>query len=189
MQIRLAAAGDIPELNELIPRSARALSAGFYTERETEAAIRYIFGVDTQLVADRSYFVVEEDGALIGCGGWSRRRSLYGGDQKKQGPDPLLDPATDAARIRAFFVHPDRARRGIGSMLMRACISAARAAGFERLELVATLPGEPLYRRFGFAALERFEDTLPDSTRVPVVRMGAAIAELSIPAPPPGTLA
>jgi GNAT superfamily N-acetyltransferase len=186
MHIRLATMADIPELSVLIPLAARALSVGFYSERETEAAIRYIFGVDTQLVSDRTYLVVEEAGVILGCGGWSRRRSLYGGDQKKTGPDPLLDPAADAARIRAFFVHPDFARRGIGSMLMHACIAAARAAGFTRLELVATLPGEPLYRRFGFAELERFEDTLPDSTRVPVVRMGAVLASLNIPSAQPG---
>jgi GNAT superfamily N-acetyltransferase len=186
MQIRLADPADIPELSALIPLSARALSLGYYKEREAEAAIRYVFGVDTQLVSDRSYFVAEAAGALVGCGGWSRRRSLYGGDKMKTGPDPLLDPATDAARIRAFFVHPDHARRGIASMLMRACITAARDAGFQRLELVATLPGEPLYQRFGFVALERFEDTLPDFTRVRVVRMGAAIADLRIPPGPPG---
>lgn len=186
MHIRLATAADIPELSVLIPLAARALSEGFYSVRETEAAIRYIFGVDSQLITDQTYLVVEEGELIVGCGGWSRRRSLYGGDQMKTGPDPLLDPATDAARIRAFFVHPSHARRGIGSMLMRACIAAARAAGFTRLELVATLPGEPLYRRFGFSELERFEDTLPDSTRVPVVRMGAALADLTIPPARPG---
>jgi GNAT superfamily N-acetyltransferase len=178
MPIRLATAADTPELNALIPLAARALSRGFYTDQQIDAAIRYVFGVDSQLVEDRTYFVVEEAGLLVGCGGWSRRRTLYGGDKMKQGPDSLLDPATDAARIRAFFVHPGHARRGIGSMLMRACITAAGEAGFRRLELVATLPGEPLYRRFGFRELERFEDTLPDSTRVPVVRMAAELADL-----------
>jgi len=186
MHIRLATTADVPKLNELIPLAARGLSEGFYSDRQTEAAIRYIFGVDTQLVADQTYFVVQTEGTFVGCGGWSRRRSLYGGDKMKTGPDPLLDPATDAARIRAFFVHPGYARRGIGSMLLRACIAAAGAAGFRRLELVATLPGEPLYRRFGFAELERFEDALPDTTRVPVVRMGAALADLTIPPAPPG---
>lgn len=179
MHLRLATSADIPALNALIPLAARVLSEGFYTERQIDAAIRYIFGVDSQLVEDRTYFVVDTEGPLIGCGGWSRRQTLYGGDKKKTGTDPLLDPATDAARIRAFFVHPDHARQGIGSMLMRACIAGAGAAGFARLELVATLPGEPLYRRFGFKELERFEDTLPDFTKVPVVRMGAALADLS----------
>jgi GNAT superfamily N-acetyltransferase len=108
---------------------------------------------------------------VVGCGGWSRRRTLYGGDQMKSGADPLLDPRTEAARIRAFFVHPDWARRGIGSGIMRACMDAARAAGFRRLELMATLPGEPLYRRFGFAVEERVETVLPDGVRVPFVRM------------------
>lgn len=179
MHLRLATMDDIPELDALIPLAVRALSQGFYTDRQIDAAIRHVFGVDTQLVEDQTYFVAAKgDGPLVGCGGWSRRRGLYGGDKMKRGPDAPLDPATDAARIRAFYVHPDHARRGIASMLMRACIAAAGAAGFRRLELVATLPGEPLYRRFGFAVLERFVDTLPDSTPLPVVRMGAALADL-----------
>ena len=175
-RLRPASRADIAELNALIPLAARGLSVGFYTERQIEAAIRYVFGVDTQLVDDGTYFVVSEAGRMVGCGGWSRRQSLYGGDQMRTALDPLLDPRTEAARIRAFFVHPEHARRGIGSLLIRACVEAAEAAGFDRLELVATLPGVPLYRRFGFVAIEPFEDTLPDGTAVPVVRMTAPIA-------------
>lgn len=174
--IRIATRGDIPTLDLLIPRSARLLSVGYYTEKQIEAAVRYIFGVDTQLVDDGTYFVVTDRGRTIGCGGWSRRRSLYGGDQMRRAPDPLLDPHADAARIRAFFVDPAFARRGIGQLMMRACVAAAAEAGFERLELVATLPGVPLYRRFGFEEIEPFEDVVPDGTRVPVVRMGAPLA-------------
>ena len=103
------------------------------------------------------------------------RRTLYGGDQMKPEEDPLLDPATEAARIRAFFVHPDWARRGIASWIMAACAEAARAAGFQRLELMATLPGEPLYRTFGFAVTERVDTVLPDGINIPFVRMTRAV--------------
>ena len=116
MTPRLATIGDVPALTELIPLSARELSRGYYTDEQTEAAIRHIFGPDTRLISDRTYFVVEEAGALAGCGGWSRRRTLFGGDQTKRAlaEELLLDPATDAAKIRAFFVHPAFARRGVG---------------------------------------------------------------------------
>jgi GNAT superfamily N-acetyltransferase len=174
--LRLATAEDLPALRALIPDSVRALSQGFYTPEQIESAIRYVFGPDTQLIADGTYFAAEAEGMIVGCGGWSRRRTLYGGDQMKDADDPLLDPATEAARIRAFFVHPQWARRGVGSAIMRACSDAAAQAGFQRLELMATLPGEPLYRAFGFEALERVETTLPDGVRVPFVRMDRAIA-------------
>jgi len=176
MLLRAAAEGDVPALQELIARSARALSVGFYTPEQAEAAVRYVFGVDSQLVADRTYFLIEEEGEIIACGGWSRRRTLFGGDQAKSGPDPLLDPAADPARIRAFFVEPRLARRGLGRKLMQACEEAARAAGFRALELVSTLPGEPLYGACGFTELERFALDLPGGVRVPVVRMGRQLA-------------
>jgi GNAT superfamily N-acetyltransferase len=171
MTPRLATIGDLPALVELIPASARALSRGFYTEQQTEAALRYIFGPDTRLITDGTYFVVEEDGALAGCGGWSRRRTLYGGDQMKPGEDALLDPSTDAARIRAFFVHPDYARRGVGSAILDACLEAARAAGFRRVELAATLPGVPFYRALGFEECETLEAPMPDGQALPIIRM------------------
>ena len=175
MTLRLATIGDLPALVELIPASARALSRGFYTEAQTEAAIRYIFGPDTRLITDGTYFVVEEDGALAGCGGWSRRRTLYGGDQMKSDEDPYLDPRTEAARIRAFFVHPSFARRGVGSAIVDACLEAARAAGFQRIELASTLPGVPFYRALGFEEREPMEAPMPDGTALPIIRMERAL--------------
>ena len=169
--MRPATLQDLPALRELIPLSVRGLSQADYTPTQIESAIRYVFGPDTQLIADGTYFVAEEAGQTVGCGGWSFRRTLYGGDQAKAGEDARLDPQAEAARIRAFFVHPDWARKGIGSQIMESCLSAARTAGFRRLELVATLPGVPLYRAFGFEEAERLEDTLPDGVTVPFVRM------------------
>lgn len=173
--LRLATPDDLPALHALIPASVRGLSQGWYTPEQIESAIRHVFGPDTQLIADGTYFAAMADGTVVGCGGWSRRRTLYGGDQMKDAEDPLLDPATEAAKIRAFFVHPDWARRGIASRIMEACRAAAAEAGFQRLELMATLPGEPLYRAFGFQARERVETTLPDGVRVPFVRMDRPI--------------
>jgi GNAT superfamily N-acetyltransferase len=170
-QLRLATPDDVPALHDLIARSVRGLSAGFYTPTQIESALRYVFGPDTQLVADGTYYVVEADGEIVAAGGWSRRRTMYGGDQSKQGDDPLLDPAVDAARIRAFFVHPGRARRGLGRRLFEACRTAAGAAGFRRLELVATMPGEPLYRTLDFEVAERFTVTFPDGVEVPFALM------------------
>jgi GNAT superfamily N-acetyltransferase len=178
ISLRLAALTDLPSLRALIPASVRDLSRDYYTEAQIESAIRYVFGPDTQLIADGTYFVAEIEGSiLVGCGGWSKRRTLYGGDQAKATEDPLLDPAQEPARIRAFFVHPAWARRGIASQIMDACVEAARAAGFRALELVATLPGEPLYRAFGFEALEHIEAVLPDGVTVPFIRMTWAIGE------------
>ena len=173
--VRQATPADIPALQQLIPSSARALSVGFYDERQAESAIQYVFGVDTQLIQDGTYYVAEAAGQIVGCGGWSKRKTLYGGDQAKAAEDPLLDPATEAARIRAFFVHPDWARRGVASRLMATCESAARQANFTTLELVATLPGEPLYKAFGYEPIDGFDIVMPDGVTLPVVRMGKAI--------------
>src|ERR1700733_7486350 len=169
---RPATFDDIPLLNELIAKSGRGLSTNFYTPAQIESAIKYIFGVDTQLVIDGTYYVAEMDGQLAGCGGWSRRNTLYGGDQHKEIEDPLLDPAKDAARIRAFFVHPDYARRGVGRYLIDVCENAAKANGFERIEMGATLPGVPLYAAVGYEAIERIDTTLPDGEVLGIVRMG-----------------
>jgi GNAT superfamily N-acetyltransferase len=171
VRLRVAERRDIPRLAALIEASARALSAGFYTPRQIDAAVRYVFGVDSALIADRTYFLVEDGAILAGCGGWSRRRTLYGGDQRPVGAPEFLDPQTDAARIRAFFVAPSHARRGIGRRLLEACETAARAAGFTRLELMATLPGVPLYAACGFVEAERVIDVLPDGTAIEFVRM------------------
>jgi GNAT superfamily N-acetyltransferase len=169
--IRVARLDDVPALNVLITESARALSVGYYTPKQIDSAIRFVFGVDTSLIADGTYFVAEHEGVTAGCGGWSRRRALYGGDQRRVGETTFLDPATDAARVRAFFVAPAWARRGIGTLLLDACESAAREAGFHALELMATLPGVPLYAARGFREIEPVDDALPDGTVLPFVRM------------------
>lgn len=171
IEIRLAAADDIPVLNQLIPESVRSLRHGFYTQAEAESAIRYVFGVDSQLVSDGTYFVAAERGQIVACGGWSWRRTLYGGDQRPMGAGNILDPAVDAARIRAFFVAGTHARRGIGALLLGACAQAASARGFTRLELMSTLPGVPFYAKLGFTEIEPVVDTLPDGTAVGFVRM------------------
>jgi GNAT superfamily N-acetyltransferase len=170
--LRPATPADVPALEALIAESARGLSDGFYTPSQTEAAVTHFFGVDSQLVADGTYLVAETAGEPVACGGWSRRRALCGGDRAKAGgPDPLLDPARDAARIRAFFVHPAWARRGIGRLLLAACERAAAAAEFTRLELISTLPGVPLYAAHGYAADPPSTVRLADGTDLPVVRM------------------
>ena len=174
--LRLALDRDIPGLRELIERSARALSRGFYSPSQVDAAVRYVFGVDSALVADGTYFVAVVDAAIVGCGGWSRRGALYGGDQRPMGAADWLDPARDAARIRAFFVAPEHARRGVGRLLYQACEAAAGAAGFHRLELMATLPGVPLYSSLGFREVAHVIDALPDGTTVEFVRMDRDIA-------------
>lgn len=148
--VRPATPAEVPTLERLIAASARRLGEGFYTAAQTEAAIAHVFGVDSELVADGSYLVVEADGALAGCGGWSRRPTLFGGDRYAARSEGLLDPARDAARIRAFFVSPDHARRGVGTALLAACEGAAYAYGFRTAALMATLPGVPFYRAHGY---------------------------------------
>ena len=169
--LRTATVADVPALEALIARSGIALSAGFYTPEQAEAITRHVFGVDTQLIADGTYFAVEEVGVIVACGGWSRRRTLFGADRAKGAVDDLLDPALEPARIRAFFVDPLRARRGLGRLLMERCVQAAEGAGFRALELVSTLPGEPLYLASGFTVVERFALSLPGGIDVPVSRM------------------
>ena len=174
-RIRAARRGDIPHIERLIERSVRGLSVAHYDGAQIESALRFMFGVDSQLVDDGTYHVIEVDGALAAVGGWSRRRTLFGGDQWKHGADEPLDPTREPARIRAFFVDPAWSRRGLGRSLFDACLRDALAAGFGRLELMATLPGEPLYRALGFTAEERIELALPDGVQVPLVRMSRAI--------------
>jgi len=169
--IRKAEVADIPTLEGLIGESVRGLQADDYSAQQMEGALGTVFGVDRQLIRDGTYFVAEVDSKILACDGWSRRRTLFGSDHVAEKDDTLLDPSVEPARIRAFFVHPSSARRGIGSLLMRACEEAAIAEGFSRLELVATLTGEPLYRAHGFQAVERFEVPLPNGARLPVVRM------------------
>jgi len=168
---RPATFADIPALNEMIALSVRGLSADYYTLNQIESAIKYIFGVDTQLVRDGTYYVAQLDGKIVGCGGWSKRNTLYGGDQHKEIEDPLLDPQKDAARIRAFFVHPDHARQGIGTLIINVCEAAAKENGFTSFELGATLPGVPLYAAMGYKAIERIDASLPDGELLGIVKM------------------
>ena len=172
LALRLASVRDVAALEALIPLSARLLQSAYYSPAQIEGALGSVFAVDRQLIADGTYFVVLDDDAVVGCGGWSKRRTLYGGDQgRAAGSDTLLDPGHDAARIRAFFVHPAWSRRGIGRQLLRACEDAAAAASFRRLELVATLAGEPLYAAAGYQAVKRFDIELSNGLKLPAVLM------------------
>jgi GNAT superfamily N-acetyltransferase len=157
--LRNATSGDIPALNELIARSARGLSTEEYRPEQIEGALRGAFGVDSQLLRDETYFVVEDQGRIVGCGGWSFRSTLFGGDARAGRDASILDPKTQPAKIRAFFVDPGNARRGIGSLLLDHCEQQARAHGYSRVELMATLPGVKLYAARGYVggAMLRFD--------------------------------
>ena len=168
---RVAVAPDIPAIAALMARAIGALQGNFLTPAQVEAS-RAVMGLDTQLIADGTYLLVEaEDGRLAGCGGWSRRATLYGGDHSTALRDSaLLDPARDAARIRAMYTDPDFVRRGVGRLVLSICEAAAREAGFVRAEMMATLAGEPLYRACGYLPIERIET--PGDVPVPMIRMG-----------------
>lgn len=169
---RPATPADAPALAELIRTSTRTLQARVYSTAQIEAALGPIFGVDHHIIADGTYFVVpDQSGRLLAAGGWSRRHATHGGNDAASPPGPIRDPSRDAAFIRAFFVHPDFARRGLGRRLLAAAEVAARAAGFSRAELVATLAGEPLYQSAGYAVVDRFSLPLDGATPLPVVRM------------------
>ncbi len=157
--LRKAAIADVPALNALIARSARGLSTADYSPRQIEGALRGAFGVDSQLLADETYFVVEDGGQIVGCGGWSFRSTLFGGDARAGRDSSILHPKTQPAKIRAFFVDPGHARRGIGSLLLDHCENQARAGGYLEVELMATLPGAKLYAARGYTAapLVRFD--------------------------------
>jgi GNAT superfamily N-acetyltransferase len=148
--LRPATPADSAEIQVLIGRSIRALGASDYSSEQIEAALQGAFGLDSQLIADGTYFVVESAGRLLGCGGWSYRRTLFGGDARAGRDAGTLDPSTDAAKIRAFFVDPTAARRGIGSALLDHCEAEARRHGFRRAEMMATLPGVRLYEARGY---------------------------------------
>jgi len=169
--LRPAVESDVPAIEALIPLSVRALQSPYYSQAQMDAALGPVFGVDRQLVRDGTYFVVEQERTIIGCGGWSRRRSLYGGDSGRAGEDELLDPRRDAARVRAFFVHPSWARRGIGRSIMIACEQAIITADFQAVEIVATLAGEPLYASFGYTVVKRYDIPMPGGLNLPVVQM------------------
>jgi len=169
--LRRATRADLTALVGLIEASVRGLGRRFYSDAEIESGLRYVFGPDSALIDDGTYWVFEDDGTLAAAGGWSRRDTLYGGDHAKRGDDPLLDPAVQPARIRAFFVDPRYARRGLGRSLLAHCTAEAARHGFTSLELMATLPGEPLYLAMGFAAIERVAAPLPDGVALRMVRM------------------
>jgi GNAT superfamily N-acetyltransferase len=172
---RLAAPADLEALRAVMALAIAELQKGFLSPEQI-AASNAVMGLDTQLIADGTYFIVEEAGRIAGCGGWSHRATLYGGDHSKDLRDPApLDPTVDAARIRAMYTHPDFARRGVGRLVMALCEDAARGAGFARAEMMATLSGEPLYRACGYEPIERIEAPGPDGVAVPLIRMGKAL--------------
>ena len=191
IHIRLATTADIPVLRELIDASVRGLQAGDYSQAQIEAALKTVYGVDSQLIADGTYFVAEiADGGrasppgamgetsvlhssslIVGCGGWSKRKTLFGGDHWTGRHDALLDPKLDGAKIRAFFVHPEWARHGIGSMILEACETAAKSAGFTQFEMGATLSGVPFYKVKGYESVENLEVPLAGGESMIVVRM------------------
>ena len=174
--VRTATVADMPAIAALMDRAIKALQRDYLTPEQI-AASRHSMGLDTQLIADGTYVVVEDDaGRIVGCGGWSWRATLYGGDHNAALRDAApLDPAKDAARIRAMYTDPDFARRGIGRMVLAANEAAARAAGFDRAELMATLAGEPLYLACGYAPIERVDKMAADGVAVPGVRMGKVL--------------
>ncbi len=186
IHLRLAVPEDIPALRELIDASVRGLQTQDYTPAQIEGALKTVFGVDSQLIADGTYIVAEaesnaiertdpknpESGLMIvGCGGWSKRKTLYGSDCWVEREDALLDPLRDAARIRAFFIHPDWARRGVGSMILQACEDAARRAGFTRYEMGATLTGAKLFGLKGYIAVKPISIPLSNGESLPVIHM------------------
>jgi len=186
IHLRLAVPEDVRVLRELINASVRGLQTEDYTPAQIEGALETVFGVDSQLIADGTYIVAEaapedQDGAreknvkelptIVGCGGWSKRKTLYGSDHWTGREDALLDPMRDAAKIRAFFIHPEWARRGIGSMILKACEEAARAAGFTRYEMGATLTGAKLFGTRGYVAVKPISIPLINGESLPVVHM------------------
>ena len=198
VRVRKATVTDMPRLRELIEASVRGLQARDYSPAQIEGALQTVYGVDSQLIADGTYFVAEvvknphpskparnwasSDAGkreIVGCGGWSKRQTLYGGDQFAGREDSLLDPACDAAKIRAFFVHPDWARRGIGSLILDACEKAATAAGFKRLEMGSTLTGVAFYRAKGYVSVENQAVALGNGESLLIVKMAKTIEILN----------
>ncbi|HWM20435.1 MAG TPA: GNAT family N-acetyltransferase [Ilumatobacteraceae bacterium] len=171
---RPATPADVPALERLAQAAIAELQASFLSPAQV-AASRAIMGIDTRLVADGTYYVVEHDGELAGCGGWSRRATLYGGDHTSGRDDALLDPAVDPARIRAMYTDPRYVRRGVGRLVLAVCEAAAAAEGFTTLELMATMAGQPLYTACGFVAVEQLDDA-STGTPIPLVRMTKSIA-------------
>lgn len=169
--VRKASHTDREAIQALIASSARLLSREYYDDDQIEAAIEGVFGVDTTLIEDGTYFVAELDGTLVGCGGWSKRKTLYGGDQFVERDTGRLDPKTDPAKIRAFFIHPDHARKGIARAILDVCESEAGKSGYRALELAATMPGVPFYEAVGYVARERFGLPMRDGVVLELLNM------------------
>jgi len=174
----LAVESDASALEDVVTVSVRELQAPYYSAEQIAAALGPVFGVDRQLIRDGTYFLAERDGVIVGCGGWSKRSSRFGGDSARDSEDALLDPRKDAARIRAFFVHPSFARQGIGHSIMVACESAIAEAGFDAVEIVATLAGEPLYASFNYAVVRRYDIELKGGLSLPAVEMAKKIVRM-----------
>lgn len=170
-ELRLARLDEADAIDVLMKASTRDLFPGWYEAEQTASAIEYVASVDRTLIADGTYFVAEADGALVACGGWSRRDKMYAGAGDAAGDGRLLDPATEPARIRAMFVRSDWTRRGLGRRILEACEAAARAEGFSRLVLGATLPGLPFYEAYGFRATEDEVVTMPNGVDIAAVMM------------------
>ena len=168
--LRLATPDDMPALRPLMDRAIRALLSPYLSPEAVEASFE-IMGLDTQLIADRTYFAVEDQDRIIGCGGWSRRATLFGGDHTAGREPVLLDPRTEPARVRAMYTDPDHARRGVGRAVLDACESAAASEGFSRVQLAATLSGEPLYRACGYEVMEHFSAATSKGIAIPLLRM------------------
>ena len=186
IHLRLAVPEDVPVLRDLIDASVRGLQTQDYTPAQIEGALKTVFGVDSQLIADGTYIVAEAESSalestggknsetglmIVGCGGWSKRKTLYGSDHWTGREDALLDPLRDAAKIRAFFIHPDWSRRGVGSAILKACEDAARSAGFTRYEMGATLTGAKLFGAKGYVAVKRISVPLVNGESLPVIHM------------------
>jgi GNAT superfamily N-acetyltransferase len=185
IRLRLAVPEDVPDLRQLIDTSVRGLQTQDYTPAQIEGALKTVFGVDSRLIADGTYIVAEAEPTaiahgearnapsrmIVGCGGWSKRKTLYGSDHWTGREDALLDPLRDAAKIRAFFIHPDWARRGVGSTILKACEDAARSAGFTRYEMGATLTGAKLFGAKGYVAIKPISIPLVNGESLPVIHM------------------
>jgi len=169
--LRVATIEDAPAIQALMKQSGDALFPRFYEQRQAESAVRYVAQVDSMLLSDGTFFVLEAGGELVGCGGWSRRDRLYTGSGESAGDARLLDPATEPAKVRAMFVRADWTRRGLGRRILEGCEAAARREGFRRLALMATLPGVPLYLAYGFRPLEELEVALEDGIMLKCVSM------------------
>jgi GNAT superfamily N-acetyltransferase len=169
--LRVASVDDEAALDALMKESAAALFPLFYNQQQAASAVRYVPEIDRLLLVDGTYFLLEAGGEAVACGGWSRRDRLYTGSGEAAGDARALDPATEPARVRAMFVRSDWTRRGLGRRILEACEDAAASEGFRRLVLMATLPGVPLYRAYGFRSLEESDITLPDGVKLPCVSM------------------